>query len=241
MLKVIRKIIPTSTNLLIKKKKCYCRPEAINLLSDIAYRNKKHHPAGHDSSGSSFRSNTTSPRRLRRGTKPNSGNTSQSETNKTDSDSKFFPLSYICDQRILITLYFQSTGFNYPKYIVSSQTASVYSDSEASTTSTLSQGSFLVQQQQQHQQHSSIIDNSLRNKNCTITEEQHRLNQHTSSDDTRSGGDNESEFYAEDELWKIVDDGDCVDGQSRPNFLDLASNFGNTPVVSRKPTFQFTG
>lgn len=51
----------------------------------------------------------------------------------------------------------------------------------------------------------------------------------------------ESEFYGEDELWKIVDENDCVDGQMRPNFLDLASNFGNTPVVSRKPTFQFTG
>lgn len=113
----------------------------------------------------------------------------------------------------------------------------MYSDSEASTTSTLSQGSFLVQQQQQQ---SLNTDHSLRNKNYIIAEEQNRLNQHTSSDDTRSG-DNESEFYAEDELWKIVDEDDCVDGQTRPNFLDLASNFGNTPVVSRKPTFQFTG
>lgn len=79
------------------------------------------------------------------------------------------------------------------------------------------------------------------NTTYTIAEEQNRLHhQHTSSDETRSG-DNESEFYAEDELWKIVDENDFVDGQQRPNFLDLASNFGNTPVVSRKPTFQFTG
>lgn len=109
----------------------------------------------------------------------------------------------------------------------------MYSDSEASTTSTLSQGSFLIQQQSG----SMNADSSMRNTTYTITEEQNRMHPHTSSDDIPD----ESEFYAEDELWKIVDDNDCVDGQMRPNFLDLASNFGNTPVVSRKPTFQFTG
>lgn len=66
------------------------RPEAINLLSDIAFRNKKQQ-TGPDSSSSSFRSNATSPRRLKRGNKASSSsvNTTQSETNKTDIESKY--------------------------------------------------------------------------------------------------------------------------------------------------------
>lgn len=31
------------------------------------------------------------------------------------------------------------------------------------------------------------------------------------------------------------------DNVNRPNYLDLAGNMGSTPVVSRKPKFQFTG
>lgn len=49
-----------------------------------------------------------------------------------------------------------------------------------------------------------------------------------------------TEFYAEDELWKMDDESDTSDKLNRPSYLDLAGNSGSTPVVSRKPRFQFT-
>lgn len=68
------------------------RPEAMNLLIDLAYKNRKAHRDS-DSTGSSIQSNTTSPRRLRRGNNKNcstnTSNISQSETDKTDSKSKY--------------------------------------------------------------------------------------------------------------------------------------------------------
>lgn len=57
----------------------------------------------------------------------------------------------------------------------------------------------------------------------------------------------ESEYYNEDELWKMMDvdeidgDGSDLDKSSRPSYLDLAGNSGSTPIVSRKPRFQFSG
>ncbi|XP_059612237.1 uncharacterized protein LOC132258781 isoform X2 [Phlebotomus argentipes] len=60
------------------KTKVYLRPEAINLLSDLAHR--KQTPCGGDSSGSSMKSSTTSPRRLRRCAKSSlSGSQTQSD------------------------------------------------------------------------------------------------------------------------------------------------------------------
>lgn len=57
----------------------------------------------------------------------------------------------------------------------------------------------------------------------------------------------ESEYYNEDELWKMMEvdesdyDGSNLDKSSRPSYLDLAGNSGSTPIVSRKPRFQFSG
>lgn len=56
----------------------------------------------------------------------------------------------------------------------------------------------------------------------------------------------ESEYYNDEELWRLMD----VDGNSgssnhsrnRPNQLDVYNGTsGYTPVVSRKPMFQFSG
>lgn len=61
---------------------------------------------------------------------------------------------------------------------------------------------------------------------------------------TVAGSEPDSEFYNEDELWKMMDGEHCdyPDGSgSRPSYLDLAGNSGSTPIVSRKPRFQFSG
>lgn len=60
------------------------RPEAINLLSDLAYR--KHTPD--ESIQSSVRSTTTMPRRLKRGTKSNSSGHSLQTTDTEGANSK---------------------------------------------------------------------------------------------------------------------------------------------------------
>ncbi|XP_037905951.1 uncharacterized protein LOC119648308 isoform X5 [Hermetia illucens] len=98
-------------------KKTFLRPEAINLLSDLAY--KKQTPSA-NSAESSIKSTNSSPRRLKRGNKTNNTEiNSQSEQDTTDSKSS-----------------------SNPQYIVSSQTTSVCSDSEQSVAS---QCSFIVQ------------------------------------------------------------------------------------------------
>lgn len=51
----------------------------------------------------------------------------------------------------------------------------------------------------------------------------------------------EEEFYNEDELLEMVDQ-DSYYGErpNRPSYLDLVGQEGSTPVVSRKPQFQFS-
>lgn len=51
----------------------------------------------------------------------------------------------------------------------------------------------------------------------------------------------EEEFYNEEELLAMVDE-DSYYGEkpNRPNYLDLIGQEGSTPVVSRKPQFQFS-
>lgn len=53
--------------------------------------------------------------------------------------------------------------------------------------------------------------------------------------------ENDSEFYAEDELWRIEDECDDDSKGNRPSYLDLAGKSGSTPMSSRKPKFQFSG
>lgn len=91
---------------------------------------------------------------------------------------------------------------------MTSQPSSLCSDSEAST---LSQCSFVVQP---HQNSTAIL------KDTYIVE-----------------AEPDSEFYNEDELWKLMG----ADHKDRPSTLDLASNSHSTPITSRKPRFQFSG
>lgn len=156
------------------------RPEAINLLSDLAHR--KQTPCGGDSSGSSMKSTATSPRRLRRCAKSSlSGSQTQSDCGSAH-------------------------------YVVCSQptSSSVYSDSEAST---LSQASLV---------------NVTRCASGCCSSETYTIRE----------GDSESEA---DGRSVNMDPGERQ-VVNRPNFLNLgtASQGGNTPVVSRKPMFQFT-
>lgn len=104
-------------------------------------------------------------------------------------------------------------GYIHADYIITSQpSSSVCSDSEQST---ISQCSFFIQSK-------NAAENPL-SVTYTIPE------------------NDSTEFYAEDELWKMEDESDSSDKQNRPSYLDLAGNSGSTPVVSRKPRFQFTG
>lgn len=108
------------------------------------------------------------------------------------------------------------------------QSSSICSDSE---TSTISQCSFIgqpVQQLQQQQQQSN--DTTL---NSTFTIENQR----------RKYTDQDSEYYNEEELWRMMDIDEydnSTDQTNRPSYLDLAGNSGCTPIVSRKPRFQFS-
>ncbi len=114
---------------------------------------------------------------------------------------------------LLIIASIQFAGYIHAEYIITSQpSSSVCSDSEQST---ISQCSFFVQPK-------NSTENAL-SVTYTIPE------------------NDSTEFYAEDELWKMDDESDNSDKQNRPSYLDLAGNSGSTPVVSRKPRFQFTG
>lgn len=211
----------------------------MNLLIDLAYKNRKQNRDS-DSTGSSVKSNSTSPRRLRRNNnKHNSSNTSNishSENEKTDSKSKctkwMFPsLSRRATNEMVVAFSLSLSpslaGFNYPnqKYTVTTQSSSVCSDSE---TSTISQCSFVVQS----------------NQNSTFTVLDHQ--QQPQLQPQPLNVDQDSEYYNEDELWKMMEvdesdgDGSNLD-KSRPSYLDLAGNSGSTPIVSRKPRFQFSG
>ncbi|XP_055676577.1 uncharacterized protein LOC129785935 isoform X2 [Lutzomyia longipalpis] len=169
------------------KTKVYLRPEAINLLSDLAHR--KQTPCGGDSSGSSMKSSATSPRRLRRCAKSSlSGSQTQSDCGSTH-------------------------------YVVCSQptSSSVYSDSEAST---LSQPSYAINAMH-------CASGCCNSDTYTIRE-----------------GESESEVDSSVHPMTLETDMSADERQvaNRPNFLNLgaACQGGNTPVVSRKPMFQFT-
>lgn len=195
------------------------RPEAITLLSDLAWRNRKQQTLGSeaDLSGTSIRSAAataaaathtgTSPRRLKRGGH-RSGTATGATSAATTSDEG-------SGHRTDTTSTSASVSFSYPRYIVTSQpTTSVGSDSEAS--SSISQCSFVVQP-----------------AGGGGAEQLQSL---------PSSGD----YYEEDELWRVdEDDGDGSafrrSAQCQSSSGSLAGKSGSTPVSSRKPRFQFTG
>lgn len=86
-------------SILTASKRVVLRPEAINLLTDIAYR--KQQSGGDDSTSSSQKSSSASPRRLRR---------AQKSPHSSTSHSKFLSFRYLtiilCCVRASINLFF---------------------------------------------------------------------------------------------------------------------------------------
>lgn len=160
------------------KSKQFLRPEAINLLSDLAYR--KQTPP-YDSSGSSVNSgtNNTIQRRLKRGVAKNQARS--------------------------------STG---------------QSDSEAST---ISQGSFSIQQVPNYTSSSSAEDT------FTIVEDG------PESADFESISDDQL-YYRSEEIPDVIDDdtfNESSDSICRPNYLNLSGQ-GSARGSARKGKFQFS-
>ena len=182
------------------------RPEAINLLSDLAYR--KHTPPC-DSSGSSVKSGSnTSPRRLRRGVKGHHGNQqSHPQTGSSTSSAN---------------------------YVVCSQgTSSSCSDSEAST---LSQNSLSARPVAIGYYQSSGAEGEGHSSNDTYTIKE---DSSEAEDQPYYNQDEEIQDGIEDDEYDVYDENQPR--PDRPRFLDLGGQTGTTPVVSRKPMFQFSG
>lgn len=128
------------------------------------------------------------------------------------------------------------------------------SDSE---TSTMSQCSFIAQpsthQRQEQQQSLQQNTNEILNSTFVIQNPSHQQDYQQYShhnyypSNSHPNYDQDSEYYNEEELWKMMDadeyncSGSVTDSSNRPSYLELAGNSGCTPVVSRKPRFQFSG
>lgn len=110
------------------------------------------------------------------------------------------------------------------------QSSSVCSDSE---TSTISQSSFVNQKLKQ----APTCDNELMNGTFTVEQ----FKQSPPQQQRPCGED--SEYYNEEELWRLMDIDECgtTEHTNRPTLLDIGGSSGCTPVVSRKPMFQFSG
>lgn len=172
---VERKALNMSSN----SKKVVLRPEAINLLTDIAYR--KQNSGGDDSTSSSVKSSSASPRRLKRAhIKSPHSSTSGSQGSSSNT-------------------FMQQSG----------------TESDTSTVVSHDTTSCRVQQVSSHSS-ISYCNNGLISEPENETEE----------------------FYNEDELLSMVDDESYYgERPGRPNYLDLSSNAGHTPVTLKKPQF----
>lgn len=171
---VERKALNMSSN----SKKVVLRPEAINLLTDIAYR--KQNSGGDDSTSSSVKSSSASPRRLKRAHKSPHSSTSGSQGSSSNT-------------------FMQQSG----------------TESDTSTVISHDTTSCRVQQVSSHSS-ISYCNNGLISEPENETEE----------------------FYNEDELLSMVDDESYYgERPDRPNYLDLSSQAGHTPVALKKPQF----
>lgn len=186
----------------LKRTKMNLRPEAINLLSDLASKKNTQSSSDGNSANSSFQSSsntTSSPRRLRK-------NIKCSITSAQDSDS-----NNMSDATLRST---SSIGSNNQTYVISEGTSSgtmtPYSDSSADTLTVISQS----QRMQYYDPHELV---------------------HIIPDDDDGEG-----FYDSDELEKLEQEGESLDRLKRPEHLNLNSQSGSTPVVSRKPIYQFS-
>lgn len=189
------------TSTLTRRTKPHLRPEAINLLSDLASKKNTQSSSDGNSANSSFQSSSntgSSPRRLRKNIKCSITSAPDSDANNS-SDSTLKSTSSIGagNQTYIIT----NSG-------TSSGTMTPYSDSSADTLTVISQ----TQRMQYY--------------------DPHELVRIIPDDDDGEG------FYDSDELEKLEhDDASPV---KRPEYLNLGAQSGSTPVVLRKPCYQFS-
>lgn len=114
------------------------------------------------------------------------------------------------------------------------QSSSVCSDSE---TSTISQSSFVNLAPKLNP--ATQADNRI--MDGTFTVDQFKEQKQQQQQQSPRGED--SEYYNEEELWRLmdVDEYGSTDNPDRPSHLDIGGSSGYTPIVSRKPMFQFSG
>lgn len=224
----------------LKSRSTFLRPEAINLLTDLAHR--KHTPPC-DSSGSSIASSnnnnnnnnsasnthtSSSPRRLKRGTGKQPSHASSSGTGSGSSQNR--------------TGSSKSGSENYVVFTKSSSSTSNCSDSEAST---LSQNSFSI-----HPVTCGYISSGAEDT-YTIVEDEDLAEESRQQEDEDRGEpesvNSDEQYYRPEEIQDGIEDDeyDVYDANenraNRPRFLNLGSSqSGSTPVVSRKPMFQFS-
>jgi hypothetical protein len=190
------------TSTLTRRTKPHLRPEAINLLSDLASKKNTQSSSDGNSANSSFQSSSntaSSPRRLKKNIKHCSITSAPDSDTNNSSDSTLKSTSSIGggNQAYIIT----NSG-------TSSGTMTPYSDSSADTLTVISQS-----QRMQYYDPSELV--------------------RIIPDDDGEG------FYDSDELEKLERD-DATSPIKRPGFLNLSSQSGSTPVVSRKPCYQFS-
>lgn len=187
----------------LKRTKMNLRPEAINLLSDLAIRKNTQSSSDGNSATSSLQSSlntASSPRRLRKNIKCSITSAESDANNSSDSTLKSTSSIGGCSNHTYVI----SEG-------TSSGTMTPYSDSSADTLTVISQS-----QRMQYY-------------------DPHELVRIMPDDDDGEG------FYDSDELEKLEHDDDSPDSRlKRPEFLNLSSQGGSTPVVSRKPIYQFS-
>jgi hypothetical protein len=188
------------TSTLTKRTKPHLRPEAINLLSDLASKKNTQSSSDGNSANSSFQSSNTasSPRRLKKNIKCSITSAPDSDTNNSSDSTLKSTSSVGGNQAYIIT----NSG-------TSSGTMTPYSDSSADTLTVISQS-----QRMQYY-------------------DPHELVRIIPDDDDGEG------FYDSDELEKLEKD-DATSPVKRPGFLNLNSQSGSTPVVCRKPCYQFS-
>jgi hypothetical protein len=192
------------------KKKQALRPEAINLLTDLAH--KKNAPQSSNSSNSSFRSSpngtTSSPRRLRKAAPHSkcSGSTGESSSHSYSDNANFSDS----------TLQSSTSISTNQAFMMSSESGSgavtPFSDSSLDTP--------------------TVISSSTKSKNPPNSlkyYDPHELSDIAPDDETEG-------YYDDDEIDAV----DGLVRPNRPNFLNLAGPSGSTPTVPRKPAFQFS-
>lgn len=203
----------------LTRKKHALRPEAMNLLSDLAYKKNAPQSSNGNSNNSSFRSSpngtSTSPRRLRKCAPHNkySSSSTAGESSHSNSDNTNSSDS---------TLQSSTSISNNQTYIISSESASCSGSGAVtpfSDTSSLDTPTVIS---------SNKVKYPPNNLNLKYYDPQELS-------DIAPDDDNEG-YYDDDEL----EEEDSQYRPNRPNFLNLAGQSGSTPVVSRKPAFQFS-